>query len=213
MNLHRPFAALFALALVAAGCGTADERGDRGDRGQTLSPGNAAVDRARERYSALRGQNGESPSTLPSEDRKHARTTVQGKPFVVHPVVRRPGYEFHVLETPDELCTYQIDDGAGAQAGCGPPEGFGQGGLSYSVGGRPYRITAFLPDGSSDVTLTHADGSTSQLNLRRNHATEVFDELPERATYTLPDGTVRSSRLHGPPEDAPGDGAPAQRIP
>jgi hypothetical protein len=124
--------------------------------------------------------------------------------------VRRPGYEFHVLETPDELCTYEVADGFGAGAGCGPPEGYARGGLSYTVGG-PYRVTAFLPDGSSDVTLTHADGSTSQLNLRRNHATEVFDELPERATYTLPDGTVRSSRLHGPPEESvPGE---AERVP
>jgi hypothetical protein len=210
MNLHRLLAALAALALVAAGCGTADERGERGDRGQTLSPGNAAVDRARERYSALRAQNGESPSTLPSEDRKHARTTVMGKPFAVHPVVRRPGYEFHVLETTDELCTYEID-GGGAGAGCGPPDGFVQGGLSYSVGGPPYRITAFLPDGSSDVTLTHADGSTSQLDLRNNHATKVFDELPERATYTLPDGTEKSTALHGPPEESvPGE---AERTP
>jgi hypothetical protein len=197
------------VALAVAGCGTADERGDRGDGGQTVSPGNAAVDRARERYAALRG-NGESPSTLSERDRKHARTTVRGKPFAVHPVVRRPGYEFHVLETPDELCTYEVADGFGAGAGCGPPDGFVKGGLSYTVGG-PYRVTALLPDGSSDVTLTHADGSTSQLGVRRNHGTKVFDELPVRASWTRPDGTVESSRLHGPPEE--GLAVEAQRTP
>ena len=209
MNLRRLSTALAALALVAAGCGTAGDRTDRGDRGQTLSPGNSSVDRARERYSALRG-NGESPSTLSDRDRKQATQTARGKPFSVHPVVRRPGYEFHVLETPDELCTYEVADGFGAGAGCGPPDAFVQGGLSYTIGG-PYRVTAFLPDGSSDVTLTHADGSTSQLGVRGNHGMKVFDELPERASWTRPDGTVESSRLHGPPEEGPP--VKAERVP
>src|SRR5687767_10784085 len=86
MNLHRLLAALAALTLVAAGCGTYDERGERGERGQTLSPGNSAVDHAREQYAALRGISGESPSTLGARHREQVRSTTRGKPFSVHPV-------------------------------------------------------------------------------------------------------------------------------
>jgi hypothetical protein len=212
MNLNRLLAALAALALVAAGCGRyegGDHQTDR--RARTLSaPGDFSVDRARERYSALRGS-GASPSTLSARDRKQASRTTRGKPFSVYPVAQRPGYDFYVLETSDELCTYEAAEGSGAAGGCGPPDGFAEGGLSYTIGGPPYRVTAFLPDGSSDVTLTHADGSTSQLGVRRNHGTRVFDELPKRATYTLPDGTEKSMPLSGPPEESvPGE---AKRSP
>jgi hypothetical protein len=204
--MRRRLAALAALALVA-GCGQGGAQSDHGDRGLTLSPGDSSVDRARERFSSLRG-NGESPSTLGNRGRDQAASITSGKPFSVHPVVRRPGYDFYVLETSDELCTYEVRESAGTLGGCGAPEAFARGGLSYTIGGR---VTAFLPDGSSDVTLTHADGSTSQLHVRNNHATKVFDQLPERASWTRPDGTVESTRLEGPPEDAPS--VEAQREP
>jgi hypothetical protein len=186
-------------ALAVAGCGV-----DQRERPGSPSD-NASVNSARERFSALRAK-GEPPSVLSDLASRNASTLVRGKPFSVHVIARRPGYEFYVLETADGLCTYEVREGSGAGAGCtADMESFSRGGLSYTLGG-PYRITALLPDGATDVTLTYADGSTERLGVRRNHGTKVLEALPARATWTLPDGTVESDALAEPP--APGEGPP-----
>ena len=204
-------------ALVVAGCGV-DERGRSAAQEGNASvaqEGNASVQSARERFSALRSD-GAPPSALSDRAARDVSMVTRGKPFSVHTVAVQPGYEFYVLETADGLCTYETSVGEGAGGGCTPNmEAFARGGLNYTLGD-PYRLTALLPDGATDVTLIYADGTKEKLGVARNHGTKVVKTLPVRAAWTLPDGSVESRTMSDPgdvPAAEPDQGAKQAQPP
>lgn len=156
-----------------------------------------SVAAAAESFRSLRA--GRTPaSEISTAALAQANTIARGRPFAAYRVANRSGFEFYVLKTADGLCIYQRDS-AGAGGGCTEDmAGFLRGGMNYAQdsAGR-YRITAFMPDGTTNVVLKHADGTSETLELSGNLATVTVKQLPERAEWTLAGGSVESQTFGG----------------
>lgn len=156
-----------------------------------------SVAAAAERFRSLRAGR-TAASEIDAAALTQANTIARGRPFAAYRVANRPGFEFYVLKTADGLCIYQRDS-AGSGGGCTPDmAGFLRGGMNYAQDGAGrYRITAFMPDGTTDVVLKYAGEPSEALELSNNLATVTVKQLPEKAEWTLPDGSIESQTFGG----------------
>lgn len=107
----------------------------------------------------------------------------------------------HLARTDDGACV-AVELGEGASAACTKDANLLQGkkppiGVLATGDGR-WRVVGVLPNGTTDVRLHLAAGSSVPLALDGNVVSRVFDDPPASLTWTSPDGTGESHELPDP---------------
>ena len=199
MTGYRKVAALIlAAAAAAAGVGVASgERGaaDRKPFKLAVTPAvaNDVVRESASRFSALRENT--MPLGVPPEVGERARAMLPGEQFTIHPVAARPEFSYYILESSGQLCELYVTATGGGGGGCFfDPAALAAGdvgpGIAHVEGG--FRITAFIPDRTSNPILQWADGRQTAVQISNNLLSTFVKELPTSISWDAPDGAQKS---------------------
>lgn len=187
-----------AAAATAVGVGVASgERGAANNEPFTLAVQSAIpTDVVREsvsRFSAL--QENTMPVSVPAEVGERAQSMLPGERLTIHQVATRPDFSYYILESPGQLCELETSATGGGGGGCFvDPAALAAGdvgpAVSHVEGG--FRITALVPDRTSNPTLQWADGRHEALQISSNLLSTFVKELPTSISWDAPDGDRNS---------------------